>query len=77
VAVELLDGHNNSGFSGGPIYYISNQEICVRGVISGYRFKQSHLYDKNNNELEFFIKENSGIIRFYSIKYVLEILESI
>lgn len=53
---------------------ISNQEIYVRDVISGYRFNQGHFYDKN--KLEFFIKENSGIIGFYSIEYVLEILES-
>jgi len=39
-AVTLyLDGHNNPGFSGGPIVFLSNttRRFHVAGVVSGFR----------------------------------------
>jgi len=81
VQVFLLDGHNNFGFSGGPVYYVnmksSSHTTYIAGVVSGYRYTLSELFDFNGNELPYFIKENSGIIRFYPIKYVREIIESL
>ena len=38
----LLDGHNNSGFSGGPVVFLpagkaQDRELCVMAVVSGYQ----------------------------------------
>lgn len=42
--VFLLDGHNNPGFSGGPVVFTKlgapNAEFRVMGVVSGYRTQQ-------------------------------------
>jgi S1-C subfamily serine protease len=42
----LLDGHNNPGFSGGPVVciHLGTRNLKVAGVISGYRYEWSSVY---------------------------------
>lgn len=68
-----LDGHNNPGFSGGPVgfYNFRDKSLHILSIISGY-------IAQNNNVATPFgpivTPENSGIILSYSIKHVNEII---
>lgn len=72
----FLDGINNPGFSGGPILYRaieSERKLFVAGVISGYQTVRNPVY-VGDKESDLYQKENTGIIRAYNIKHVLEII---
>jgi len=75
--IFLLDGHNNPGFSGGPVYYRTTNSVFIAGVISSYSTNRSMLHDMKHQELPYYIAENSGIVRFIDIIYVLEIINTI
>ena len=85
--VHFIDGHNNPGFSGGPVYYLKGTEVYIMGVVSGYRDHLSVLYEaiiepklgqvQFQELLRYYVKENSGIVRFFNIYYVTEIFEKI
>lgn len=72
----FLDGHNNPGFSGGPIiaydYFAKKNIIC--GIISGYFYEEKNLMNDAVIYKEF-IKENSGIIDAVHIKVVNDIID--
>lgn len=74
--IQFLDGHNNKGFSGGPVGYydIKQQKTFIVGVISGYIPQQGEI-DTPIGKL--FYNENSGIILTYSIKHADEIINEI
>ena len=78
--IMLLDGHNNPGFSGGPICFkkISPQTttMSIAGVISGYRFSQEPVYDLKGNDTGFYVKSNTGIIYAYDISLAIEIIKT-
>ncbi|MEK6977238.1 MAG: hypothetical protein AABX40_02405, partial [Candidatus Hydrothermarchaeota archaeon] len=74
----LLDGHNNPGFSGGPVYYTppgKPQEHRVAGVISGYRYEWEPVYLKQK-ESSLTYKYNTGIIIAVGIRIVLDIIDT-
>ena len=73
VDVLVLDGHNNRGFSGGPVlaYDTSIKKMCIVGVISGY-FNETINVQYKGERLSF--DENSGIILCYGRRYIEEIL---
>lgn len=57
----FLDGHNNRGFSGGPLVTVDNKNVVtIIGVVSGY------LGDGQNKT------ENSGIFYAKSISLITE-----
>ena len=72
VDILLLDGHNNLGFSGGPViaYDATSKQMQVVGVISGYLPEPIDVRQKNST---FSVEENSGIIVCYDMRYILEI----
>ncbi|WP_276500772.1 S1 family peptidase [Terrimonas pollutisoli] len=76
VEVLVLDGHNNVGFSGGPVVaYDSNlKKMCTIGVVSGY-FSETKNVEYKGDKLSF--DENSGILLCYGRQYVEEILATI
>jgi len=72
----FLDGHNNVGFSGGPIGYYDSRlkQIVILGVISGYV--------NNNSEIttpfgKFPFKENSGLILGYGIGHAIRLISPV
>ena len=82
-SVGYLDGHTNPGFSGGPIIYIhiKTGKIYVAGVMHGYVIHGGKIdYEEINDDGEmtleqFDYEENSGIVKFYNIKHVKEIID--
>lgn len=73
----LLDGHNNRGFSGGPVLFYPNGDssgdIRVAGVISGFvSTSEKVFYQENATPLHYIY--NTGIIRAFPIIYALEII---
>lgn len=67
----VLDGINNPGFSGGPIFHcgLGQTEPSLFGVVNGYRFEQysqGQVFKKVGENFEpiedTYVKRNSGII---------------
>lgn len=79
ASILLLDGHNNPGFSGGPIitYNREMNSQYIIGVISGY-IPQPQDIELTVDEVVHKIKvnENSGIIISYGSEYISEIIAS-
>jgi S1-C subfamily serine protease len=78
----LLDGHNNPGFSGGPVITTSGEDQFIVGVISGFINERKSMQirpDRRNDSLQYSltISENSGIIIAYPTKYITETITSI
>jgi len=68
VKVIFIDGHNNKGFSGGPVVFFNQaKKLCVCGIISAYINDQ-----KGNKNLTEMISENSGIFVAYSIGHAID-----
>lgn len=72
-----LDGHNNPGFSGGPVIYSSpNQhDFRVAAVISGFRFENEPIYI-GAKQTALAYRYNTGIIVSYGIRHVVEIISA-
>lgn len=82
-----LDGHNNPGFSGGPVVFevpgrISPQksgeiiklEYQIAAVISGYRIEHKKVVF-GNNITALRAEENSGLIRAYMINEAIDLIK--
>ena len=56
----LLDGHNNPGFSGGPVVFCppGRKEFQVAAVVSGYRWASAPVRDQENRDTEFHLTLN-------------------
>jgi hypothetical protein len=69
-----LDGHNNFGFSGGPVVYTApnSHDFKLAGIVSGYRYSEEPVYH-GTTELPFSYRENTGLILAYSIQYAVEL----
>jgi len=77
ITTVYLDGHNNPGFSGGPVCFknFKTNELHIGAVISAYRLNHPQaIIDKNNEEQELYYRENAGIIISYDIKHAFEII---
>ena len=70
-----LDGFNNRGFSGAPVFYkdFNSHKYVVGFVISSYVAEPEFLKD-SETELNFHVMVNSGIIQAYSIKNAIDII---
>lgn len=82
-SLVILDGHNNPGFSGGPVAFIhggdlaygrvSNYRFRICSIISAYNYNRLPVY-QNDNETDFYIKENTGIIISFNIKSAIDLI---
>jgi S1-C subfamily serine protease len=83
--VLYLDGHNNPGFSGGPIvfWHPGSSSFRVAGVVRGYRnealpvLKRKDLDTpgaKAHNAL--YTRANSGIVVGYDIRHIVEAIRA-
>ena len=77
-----VDGHNNPGFSGGPLIFIPPQEqfakgraYRVAGIVSGYRLSGQPVYDQQGRQIGL-SSENSGIVLAYGIQGALDLIEA-
>ena len=77
--IIYLDGHNNRGFSGGPIVYQravdKEGDMTVIGVVSGYLSKAEPVYDSHNQATHSY-GYNTGIIKSYSIAHATELIRA-
>jgi len=73
----LLDGHNNPGFSGGPVVAKPPGEEVIRviGVISGYKSAAEPVLHQGQ-ATPMAVMYNTGIIDTYSIEVALQIISS-
>ena len=74
----LLDGHNNSGFSGGPVVATNEgvKEQFIIGLISGY-YPDPHPIEipSEKGNARVIYNSNSGIIISYPIDFAIEIIK--
>jgi S1-C subfamily serine protease len=74
--IIYLDGHNNPGFSGGPIVFqnIEEDKLHIAGVISAYRTQ----YDPvivNGTKTGLAVMSNAGIVLGYDIKPAIDAIK--
>ena len=71
-----LDGHNNPGFSGGPVYlqFPGQPQWVVSMIISSFRFVRDPVYDRDGQQTGLHVHQNSGIIHAYNIRNALELI---
>ena len=74
----LLDGHNNPGFSGGPVVFCppGRKEFQVAAVVSGYRWARAPIRDQDNRDTEFFLRENTGIVVAYDVNEAVTLIRA-
>ena len=77
VKTLLLDGHNNPGFSGGPVVCRRVEDrqgvLTVIGVVSGYVHTSEPVYDSQSvTALSY--KYNTGIISAYAITHAIDLI---
>ena len=77
-----VDGHNNPGFSGGPLIFIraedqfkADRAYKVAGVISAYRVSVLPVYNRQGQQIGLF-PENSGIVLAYGIQPALDMINA-
>ena len=75
-----IDGHNNPGFSGGPVVAIRNGEYKVAAVIASYRHNFQRVYGTDSSgkidgsKVVGYLPENTGITLAHNIKPALDII---
>jgi hypothetical protein len=69
-----LDGHNNRGFSGGPVVFKEpgSQLFKVAAIVSGYRYSEEPIY-QGDDPLQLSYRENTGIVLAYGIQHAVEL----
>ena len=77
-----VDGHNNPGFSGGPLIFIppheqfsTNRAYRVAGIISGYRFSVLPVVDQQGRQIGT-LNENTGIVLAHAIQGALDLMDA-
>jgi len=72
----FLDGHNNPGFSGGPIVFKepNKNDFKAASVISGYRYTNELIF-AGEIQVPFAYRYNTGIIISCGIKHAVDLIE--
>ncbi len=73
----FLDGHNNPGFSGGPVVFRrgTSSVFQVAAVVSGYRFTKEPIYSPAG-KTELIYQNNTGIIVCHTISAGVELAKA-
>jgi hypothetical protein len=73
----ILDGHNNSGFSGGPVVYREpgKDDLNVAAVISSYSFVDEPVF-RDGEKTDLTYQYNTGIIQADSIIWARELIQA-
>lgn len=76
--VFYLDGHNNPGFSGGPVVFKIHDkgDYKIAVVISGYRYAVNPVQQAGGIPSFAHVRENTGIIVCYDIKQAVSMIQS-
>ena len=76
-SVLYLDGHNNAGFSGGPVVFreANKPDLRVAAVISGFRAVREPVYSgKSTTPLT--VVDNTGIIIAHKVDVAVKLIRS-
>jgi len=70
-----LDGHNNPGFSGGPVVFKcqGTNEFHVAAIISGYRYTEEPIF-QDSTTVPLVYRYNTGIILAYDISHAIAVI---
>jgi len=73
-----LDGHNNKGFSGGPLCFAPNgsNELKVAGVVTAYKPSLAEVVDEEGSESGQYALENSGFMLAWDVRYCRDIIKA-
>lgn len=76
-SIVYLDGHNNPGFSGGPVIIKNpgNGEFEVLAVVSAYRYEPQNVQYNGIPSPELAVNINTGIVHTYNVSHALEVIE--
>lgn len=76
MQIIYLDGHNNPGFSGGPVIFKkhNSNDYKVASVISGYKSAEEPIY-QNGSPIPLELRANTGIVISYGIKHAVDLIE--
>jgi hypothetical protein len=71
----FLDGHNNPGFSGGPVVFKTHgsNDLKVAAVISGYRYTEGPVFS-DGSAMPLVYRYNTGIIVAHSIRIATDLI---
>jgi Trypsin-like peptidase domain len=74
-AAFLLDGHNNPGFSGGPVVFKrpNQQQFQVAAVISSFKATEEPVFDQDKKTSLTYLY-NTGIIVAYQIGHATSVI---
>ena len=72
-----IDGHNNQGFSGGPLCFIRSgeEDVRVAGVVVAYQFITRPVIYSDGRETDFVYQENMGLGLAWDILHCMEIID--
>jgi len=75
--ILYIDGHNNPGFSGGPVIFKqpNSNNFKVAAVISGYQWVPEPVY-MGDVQTKLSYQYNTGIIVSYGIRHAVDIIRS-
>lgn len=85
-----IDGHNNEGFSGGPVVFVpagqppsKANNFKVAGVVSGYPRLLKPIVDgdgqpiaRADNEPALYFQENPGFVVAFDIRHAIDLIEA-
>ena len=78
--VLLLDGHNNPGFSGGPVVFIKagqpKNRYRVASIVSAYRSAPEPIVDQGGAKTPLTYHANTGIVISYDIRHALDAIHA-
>ncbi len=70
----FLDGHNNPGFSGGPVVRDDVSEGQILGVVSGYQRDRQPVLDTTGHKGPYTYDLNTGVVIAYDARYIKDIV---
>ena len=62
-----LDGHNNPGFSGGPVVRVKNSSDVV-GIVTGLQNETQYVVDGAGKKGPYYYHQNTGMVRVFLAK---------
>jgi len=73
----FLDGHNNPGFSGGPVVFkeLNKKDYKVAAIVSGYKYTKESIYS-GEIQLPLEYKYNTGIVVSYGIQHAVDLVKT-
>ena len=76
MSIVLIDGHNNPGFSGGPVVFdVPDKGLHIAGVISSYRYDYQEVIDDEGKRTRYRAMSNTGIVLAHNIKHAIDAIE--